>query len=60
MAITTKSKIYVCTEAFAVGLTDGDAWFKAGQRVPEDHEVFKGESGRNRKQRLFRPVEEGE
>ena len=30
-----------------------DIWFKAGQRVLENHPVFKGESGENRKRRLF-------
>ena len=30
-----------------------DVWFKAGQRVPENHLLFKGESGKNRQRRLF-------
>lgn len=43
MAVTTKARIYVCTEAFAATLEAGDAWFKVGQRVQADHEVFKGD-----------------
>lgn len=60
MSVTTKARLFVCIEAFAATLVAGDAWFKVGQRVPADHEVFKGESGKNRQSRLFTPAEEGE
>lgn len=30
-----------------------DMWFKVGQRVHESHRVFQGESGENRKRKLF-------
>ena len=35
-----------------------EVWFRAGQRVPESHRVFKGQSGENRKSRLFISEEE--
>ena len=34
------------------------AWFRAGQRVAESHRVFAGQSGENRKRRLFIPEDE--
>lgn len=54
----TKSKVYVCTEAFAATLSDGDHWYKVGQRVSVKDEVFAGQSGENRMKRLFVPAEE--
>jgi hypothetical protein len=57
LSITTKAKFYICTEAFSVGLQDGDVWFRAGQKVHADHPVFDGESGKNRQKRLFIPEE---
>jgi hypothetical protein len=56
--IISKSKWFVCMEAFSVTLDDGDHWYKVGQRVHEDNELFKGESGENRRNRLFLPEDE--
>jgi hypothetical protein len=53
VAVAVKPKFYICIEAFAVTLTAGDAWFRVGQRVHESHELFQGESGENRKRKLF-------
>ena len=58
MPIGTKPKTYVCIEAFSATLKDGDHWYKVGQRVREGSEVFRGESGRNRLERLFLPEDE--
>lgn len=35
-----------------------DMWFRAGQRVHENHHLFRGESGENRKRRLFIPEDD--
>jgi hypothetical protein len=35
-----------------------EVWFRAGQRVPEGHRLFRGPSGENRKRRLFISEEE--
>src|SRR6266487_3474217 len=35
-----------------------DTWFRAGQRVAESNRVFAGQSGENRKRRLFLPEDE--
>src|SRR5258706_11206565 len=35
-----------------------DKWFRAGQRVHESHPVFRGESGRHRRLRLFVPEDD--
>src|SRR2546426_344243 len=35
-----------------------EAWFRAGQRVAETNRVFQGQSGENRKRRLFIPEDE--
>lgn len=56
--IATKSPWYVCTEAFSVTLEDGDHWYRVGQRVHENNVLFEGESGRNRRSRLFLPEDE--
>lgn len=55
MAIGIKPKSYICTEAFCATLRDGDHWYKAGQEVRAEDEVFDGESGKNRQKRLFIP-----
>lgn len=60
MPIGTKPKSYICTEAFVATLADGDHWYKAGQRVRADDEVFAGDSGKNRQKRLFVLAEESE
>ena len=57
MPIGTKPKTYVCIEAFSATLKDGDHWYKVGQRVSADSELFDGESGKNRQRRLFTPEE---
>lgn len=58
-------KYYICQEAFAVGLDSGDVWFRAGQRVREDHPVFQpsatdpdGTSAHNRQAKMFLPEDE--
>lgn len=58
MPLGTKPKVYICTEAFVATLNDGDHWYKIGQRVQANHELFEGKSGENRQKRLFVPAEE--